>query len=378
MIPFSDINAQHKQLKLKINKAIKAVIERGDFILGKDLKYFEEEFASFCGTKYALGVSSGTSALFLALASLDLNSSDEVIVPNFTFIATALAVSYTKAKPVFVDIDEKTYNIDPGLIEKTITKNTKAIIPVHLYGQPALMEKINAIAKKHNLIVIEDAAQAHGAEVNFSDKVLKAGNLSDIGCFSFYPTKNLGCMGDGGMITTNSDSIYQKLLKLRDYGRVSKYEHALIGYNSRLDTIQAAILREKLKMLDKWNEMRKLAAINYDNELSKIKGIITPFIAKGRKSVYHVYAIRCKERDRVFNGLIEKGISAIIHYPIPISLQKAYVDLGYKKGDFPVSEKVASEIISLPMYPHLDKNKIKFIASVLKELIGSHEIRSSL
>lgn len=370
-IPFADLKLQHNEVFNEINKAITEVIKRGDFILGKDVLLFEQEFAKYCGTNYAVGVSSGTAALFLALSSLGISSSDEVIIPDFTYIATALAVSYTQAKPVFVDIEPDTYNIDVTKLEHAVTKNTKAIIPVHLYGHPANMPEILKIAKKYNLKVIEDAAQAHGAAIKVSEgSWKKTGALADIGCFSFYPSKNLGAMGDGGMIVTNNRRIYEKLILLRDHGRISKYEHAIIGYNSRLDTLQAAILRIKLRKLDTWNTMRQKAAAMYNEFLKGIPCLYLPYASKQVKHVYHVYAVRSDKRDKIFAKLKENNITTIIHYPIPIHLQKAYAELGYRKGDFPVSEKTAREIISLPMYPHLKEAQIKYIAKIIKHTQG--------
>lgn len=369
MIPFCDLRPQHGELKKDIEGAIKAVIKRGDFILGEDVLRFEEEFASFCDCRYAVGVSSGTAAIFLALAGLDIGAGDEVLVPDFTYIATALSVSYTGAKPVFVDIDPKTYNIDVSVLEKAITKNAKAIIPVHLYGQPANMPEIMRIAKRYNLKVVEDAAQAHGAAIKMPDgKFHPAGSLGDIGCFSFYPSKNLGGFGDGGMIVTNSDDIYRKLLMLRDYGRISKYEHAIIGYNSRLDTIQAAVLSVKLKKLLTWNKMRQAAAGAY-NRLFEGSSVVTPYVMDNVRHVYHVYAVRTKNREAVYNALKRKEIFSIIHYPIPVHLQKAYHGLGYKPGDFPVSESAAGEILSLPMYPHIRRDQIKTVVNTVKGAI---------
>ncbi len=370
-IPFADLGAQHQEINKELEQALKRVIKRNDFILGKDVEFFEKEFAQFCNVRYAVGVSSGTAALFLALKSLGIGKDDEIIVPDFTFIATALAVSYTGAKPVFVDIEEDTYNIDAAKIKKSITKNTKAIIPVHLYGQPANMPKILKIAKEYNLGVIEDAAQAHGARIKMANgKWQMAGSIGDIGCFSFYPSKNLGALGDGGMVVTNNAEIYQKLLMLRDYGRTSKYKHSMIGYNSRLDTLQAAILRVKLKKLKKWNRMRQKAARVYNKFLKDVNGVITPYAAPFLEHVYHVYAIRTKRRDEVFQRLKEKGIGVIIHYPIPLHLQKVYKELGYQKQDFPVAEKVAKEIISLPMFPHIKTSQIKFTADTLKKILN--------
>jgi len=366
-VSFADLTAQHREIKKDIDRVIKNIQKRSDFILGEDLQCFEKEFAAFCGSSYAVGVSSGTAALFLALKCLDIGPGDEVIVPDFTFIATALAVSYTGAKPVFVDIDEKTYNIDVSKIEGAITKNTKAIIPVHLYGQPADMPEILKIAKRNNLRVIEDACQAHGAVIKMpGGKWQRAGAMGDMGAFSFYPSKNLGALGDGGIITTSNEGLFKKLLMLRDYGRTSKYEHALIGYNSRLDTLQAGFLRAKLKLLDKWNNARKEAAFFYNKLLGGLKGLITPFASEGVSHVYHVYAIRVKRRDEVCARLKEKEIGVLIHYPIPLHLQPAYNGLGYKRGDFPVSERVSGEIVSLPMYPHIKEKQINYVADALK------------
>jgi dTDP-4-amino-4,6-dideoxygalactose transaminase len=368
-IPFVDLAAQHRQIRNEINVAVKRVINRGDFILGQDLELFEKDFAKFCQTKYAVGVSSGTAALFLALKSLGVGSTDEVIVPTFTYIASALAVSYTQAKPVLVDIEEDTYNIDVDKIERAITPRTKAVIAVHLYGQPANMEEVLKIAKQFNLKVIEDAAQAHGARLKIGNNWRLAGSLSDVGCFSFYPSKNLGALGDGGMLTTNHQDIYQKLLSLRDYGRVSKYEHVIIGYNSRLDTLQAAILRAKLQRLNQWNKMRRQAAKTYNQNLKGIPGLITPYCNPDVEHIYHVYALRTKQRDRLVNALKDNDIGAIIHYPIPVHLQKAYADLGYRRGDFPVSERVCQEILSLPMYPHIKENQIRFVCSAIRKIL---------
>jgi dTDP-4-amino-4,6-dideoxygalactose transaminase len=370
-VPFCDLGAQHKEIKKEIDRAIKRVIGKSDFILGEDLALFEKEFASFCDTRYAVGVSSGTAALFLALLSAGVGPGDEVIVPAFTYIATALAVSYTGARPVFADIEEKTYTIDAAKIIKALTANTKAIVPVHLYGQPAAMRQILNIAKEYRLKVIEDAAQAHGASIKMADGSYKtAGGIGAIGAFSFYPSKNLGALGDGGMVTTNSEEVFKKLCMLRDYGRISKYEHVLIGYNSRLDTLQAAILREKLKKIRRWNAMRQSSAGLYNKLFKNVEGVITPYAAEGAKHVYHVYAIRVKRRDELVNCLKKKGIGAVVHYPIPLHLQKAYENLQYKTGDFPVSERVAREIISLPMYPHITKNQIGFVVDTVKKFLG--------
>jgi len=367
-IKFLNLYAQHKEIKKEINAEINKVIQRSNFILGEEVRLFEKEFARFCRCKYAVGLSSGTSALFLALLSIGVGQGDEVIVPAFTFIATATAVSYTGAKPVFVDIDKDTYCLDPEKIKKVITKRTKAIIAVHLYGHPADMALILGIAKKHNLKVIEDAAQAHGAIYNYKGLRKRAGSIGDIGCFSFYPTKNLGAFGDAGAIVTDDKKIYEKLLILRDCGRVSKYEHKIVGYNARLDTLQAAILRLKLKKLESWNRMRRQKARLYSKLLSEVNGVILPKEDKKVKHVYHLYVIRVQDRDRVCRILKAHGIPFLLHYPIPLHLQGAYKPLGHKKGDFPVAERLAGEVISLPLSPHLKETQIKFIAKILKEI----------
>jgi dTDP-4-amino-4,6-dideoxygalactose transaminase len=370
VIPFIDLQVQHKKIAPQINRAIYKIIQRGDFILGEDVLAFEDEFAKFHRARYAVGVSSGTAALFLALKSLGIKNSDEVIVPAFTYIATALAVSYAQAKPVFADIDERTYNISLKSIEKAITKNTKAIIPVHLYGQPADMKGILKLARENNLKVIEDAAQAHGASITEGSAGHKmAGSIGDAGCFSFYPTKNLGAIGDGGMVTTNDEKTYKALLMLRDYGRVSKYEHAMIGYNSRLDTLQAAVLRVKLRKLQEYNDLRIRIAGLYDKLLGDCQEVVLPYRSGALRHVYHAYVIRTKRRDILFKRLRDKAIGTIIYYPIPLHLQKAYQDLGYKEGDFPVSEAMAKEVISLPIYPYLQDKQIKFVARTIKEAL---------
>lgn len=385
-IPFIDLRPQYLEIKKRLDSALLNLFKKGDFILGREVKLFEKEFAKYCNVKFAVGVNSGTDALFLGLLSLGIGKGDEIIVPAFTFIASSLAISFTGARPVFVDIDEKTYNIDINKIKNAITKRTKAILPVHLYGQPADMQPILKIAKKYDLKIVEDACQAHGAIYKNPKSQRgpqereggggvgvpnpkKVGSLGDIGCFSFYPTKNLGCCGDGGMVVTDNESIYKKLLMLRDYGRKSRYEHTSIGYNSRLDTIQAVILRIKLKYLDKWNVLRRDKAHFYTDKLKGTEDITVPYEADYAYHVYHIYAIRVKDRDKLVKRLTDKGIGVLIHYPIPLHLQKVYKDLGYKKGDFPAAEKVANEIISLPMYPHLKKTQIEYVVEALKDSI---------
>lgn len=364
-IPILDLKSQYRSIRSEIKKAVDQVLNNAQFILGENVKKFEDEFAEFCNTKYAVGVGNGTDALYLALRSIGLSKEDEVILPVYTFIATAEAVTLNGAKPVFIDINPVTYNIDINKIEEAISKKTKAIIPVHLYGQPAEMDRIIEIAKKHNLYVIEDCAQAHGAKY----KGKKVGGIGDIGCFSFFPGKNLGAYGDAGIITTNNKKLAKRVLMLRNHGRLEKYKHEIEGINSRLDEIQAAILRIKLKYLNKWNELRRKNAKIYNHLFKNIKGIVTPEILEVVESVYHLYVIRVKNRDDVQKQLREKGILAAVHYPFPLHLQPAYKYLGYKKGDFPEAEKVAKEILSLPMYPELTNNQIKFIVNSIKKAL---------
>lgn len=359
-IPLVDLKAQYLSIKEEIDEAIQKVLNKCNFIMGDEVKLFEEELASFCSAKYAVGVSSGTDALLLALKAINIQPGDEVItVPN-TFIATTEAITMAGGKIKFVDIDEETFNIDTNKIESAITNKTRAILPVHLYGQPANMDPIINLAKKYNLKVIEDAAQAHGAEYNNK----RVGALGDIGIFSFYPGKNLGAYGDAGAVVTNDPDISHKIAMLRNHGRTKKYEHEYEGYNCRLDTLQAAILRVKLKYINSWNEARRNHAYSY-RKLLQNTDIILPTEQKVSKHIYHIFAVRTADRDNLLNKLKNEGIGAGIHYPIPLHLQPAYRYLGYKAGDFPVTEKCAREIISLPMYPELDEVKIKKVAEAI-------------
>jgi len=365
-VQFIDFSQQYESIKDQIDAGLKSVFKKGNFILGQEEKDFESEFASYCQARYAIGVNSGTDALYLALSALDIGPGDEVILPAFTFIATALCISYTGAKPVFVDIEEETYNIDPEKLRVAITDKTKVVIPVHLYGQAANMDEINAISKEKNIAVIEDAAQSHGADY----KNKRVGSLGDIACFSFYPTKSLGGFGDGGMIVTNNEDVYEKTKMLRDYGRQGRYEHKIKGYNSRLDTVQAVILSAKLKYLDQWNDMRRKIADAYTRHLEGVKKVITPVLKDDRTHVYQTYAVRVKDRNNVIEKMKEKGVGVLIHYPIPLHLQEAYKDLEYERGDFPVSEKIAEEELSLPMYPHMEEDKVVFVSESLKDSVS--------
>lgn len=367
-VKFIDFSREYNFLKKELNEKLSGILRGGNYILGEELKKFEAEFAYYCGTKFAVGVNSGTDALFLALRCLGIREDDEVIVPAFTYLATALAVSYTQARPVFCDIEEETYGIDIEALERKITPKTKAIIVVHLYGHPVKMQEVLKIARKYQLKVIEDCAQAHGARIGYKDR--RVGSFGDLGCFSFYPTKNLGCYGDGGMIVTNSESQYKNLVMLRDYGRQSKYKHKIIGYNTRLDTIQAGILRIKLKYLDNWNKKRRMLASYYSKLLQDMDEIILPQEEEGAYHVYHLYVIRVKKRrDKLYKLMLAKGIQTLIHYPIPCHLQPVYRQLKYKKGDFPVAEEVAEEVISLPLYPFLRKKEIGYVVKTIEAIL---------
>ena len=364
-VPFIDFKEQNLLIQNEVDVGIKKVFEKGDYILGEQAHVFEGAFSKYCDAQYGVGVNSGTDALYLALSAIDIQDGDEVIVPTHTFIATALCVSFCRAKAVFVDIEPDTYNIDPKSFERAITKKTKAVIPVHIYGQPANMGEIVAIAKKHGIRVVEDAAQAHGSR--YQGK--RVGSLGDVACFSFYPTKSLGACGDAGMIVTSDKAIYEKALMLRDYGRKGRYEHKIKGTNSRLDTIQAVVLNAKLKHLDQWNDMRAKAAAYYAQLLKDVKGVTVPITKSDRTHVFQTYAVRVAKRDQVVEAMKAKGVSVLIHYPIPLHLQEAYSELGYKKGAFPVAETVANDVMSLPMFPHITKEQIERVVAVLKESI---------
>ena len=370
-VPFIDLGTQYRQISKSALVRIDKLCNQGNYILGKELEKFEKEFADYCHTKYAIGLNSGTDALFLSLLSLGIGKNDEVILPAFTFIATALAVSHTQARPVFVDIDEDTYNIDVGQLVRAITRRTRAVIPVHLFGQPAEMDSILKIADKFGIKVIEDAAQAHGAEYKHRGVFKKVGSIGDVGCFSFYPTKNLGAWGDGGMVVTNDKKVTKRLRMLRDSGRASHNLHAIKGYNSRLDTLQAAILRLKLRHLDKWNQMRRRNAKIYTDLLKYCPHVICPWQAPYARHVYHIYHLQMRQRDEIRAYLRKKGIATLVHYPLPIHLQQAYKDLGYKRGDFPVAERIARRIMSLPMHPFLSRREIKYVAEQILRFLNS-------
>jgi dTDP-4-amino-4,6-dideoxygalactose transaminase len=363
MIPFVDLKAQYAGIKDEVNVAIQGILESCQFTLGSEVAAFEEEFASYCQAQYGIGVNTGTSALHLALLAAGIGPGDEVITVPFTFVATVAAVYYTGAKPVFVDINPRTFTIDVKAIESAITERTKAILPVHLYGQPADMDPILEIAKRHGLTVIEDAAQAHGAEY----KGKRVGSIGDMGCFSFYPGKNLGAYGEGGMVVTSNAEYTRTIRMLRDWGAEQKYHHVLKGYNFRLEGIQGAVLRVKLRHLEKWTEARRAAAAHYDELLSD-SGVQTPEVMAYARHVYHVYAIRTQQRSEWQQALQAKGIQTGIHYPIPVHLLPAYADLGYGKGDFPHAEQAANEVLSLPMFAELSRAQCQEVCEAVTML----------
>jgi len=362
MIPLIDLKIQYLSIKDEIDQAMQKVVDRTAFIMGPDVKALEEEMAQYLGVKYAVGVSSGTDALEIALLALGIGPGDEVITTPFTFIATCEAITNVGARPVFVDIEEKTFCIDANLIEKMITKKTKAILPVHLYGHPADMDKIVSLAQKHGLRVIEDCAQSLGAGY----KGKKVGSIGDAGCLSFFPGKNLGCFGDGGMVVTSDAAVEEMAKMLRQHGSKKKYYHSIPGFNSRLDTIQAAILRVKLKYLDKWNEMRRKNAALYAELINKSNNnndVISAYTAPAIEHSFNYYTIRINDRDKLQAKLNAANIGNMIYYPLSLHLQEVYADLGYKQGDFPVAEKAQREVISLPMFPELSFKQINEVVS---------------
>lgn len=366
MIPFVDLKAQYHSIKDEIDEAVLAVLESTQFVLGKGVTAFEESFATYCQADHVIGVNSGTSALHLALLASGIGPGDEVITVAFTFVATAAAIEYAGARPVFVDIDPVSYTMDVNQIEDAITERTKAIMPVHLYGQPADMDPIMDIARHHDLIVIEDAAQAHGAEY----KGRRAGSIGHLGCFSFYPGKNLGAYGEGGAVVTNNADYARTTRMLRDWGQEGKYRHVLKGYNYRMEGFQGAILDVKLRHLEDWLEARRLHAARY-NELLTGSEFETPTEMPYSRHVYHIYAVRTSRRDALRDALREREIHTGIHYPYPVHLLEAYDDLGYKARDFPHSEKAAAEVLSLPMYAELTDAQIETVTTALGESLAA-------
>lgn len=362
-VPFVDLRAQHRPIQEELDLAVHRVMERGDFILGEDVARFEEEFAAYCGAKFAVGVDSGLSALELSLRGFGIGPGDEVIVPTHTFIASAAAVTFAGAKPVLVDVDPSTYCIDVGQVEAAVTPRTRAIIPVHLYGLPAEMDALLHVAEKHGLVVIEDACQAHGA----SYRGRRTGSLGHTAAFSFYPSKNLGGFGDGGMVVTGDERIAEKIRAMRNCGQTLKNRHEVAPFNHRLDTIQAAVLRVKLRYLDRWNEARRQSAAQYD-ALLREGGVVPPTEPLDSVHVYHLYVMRSPERDALQAHLRERGIDTGIHYPTPVHLQPFYADSGYRCGQFPVAERLCKEILSLPMYPGMSDEQVQYVAEHVAEV----------
>jgi dTDP-4-amino-4,6-dideoxygalactose transaminase len=369
MVPFLDLTRQYKKIKKEILSATQRVYEKGRFILGEEVSTFEKEFSHYCGVRCGVGVGSGTDALYLAMKAAGIGEGDEVVTVGNSFIATALAISFIGAKPLFVDIDPKTYTMDPDRLElllkrqkaKGIGRKIKAVLPVHLFGHPAEMDSIMEIASRYDLIVIEDACQAHGAK--YGRKMV--GSFGAMGCFSFYPTKNLGGYGDGGMVVTDHKKYDQKLRLLRCYGEREKYQHILKGHNSRLDEIQAAILRVKLKYLDQWNEERRKKAKLYTKILSPLD-VVCPSENKGVRHVFHLYSIKTKKRDFLQAFLKKKGIETLIHYPIPIPLQKAYRELGARREDLPLTNQWSRKILSLPFFPEIRECEMEEVAEEIR------------
>jgi dTDP-4-amino-4,6-dideoxygalactose transaminase len=365
-VPFIDLKAHHAPFRAEFIRAIEEVIDSGVFAGGPFVSEFEKDFAAFCDCPHAIGVGSGTEALWLALLAAGVKQGDEVVTVPSTFLATAEAITYCGAKPIFVDIDERNYTMDPNALRKVISVKTKAIIPVHLFGQPADMDPIVEVAADHGLPVIEDACQAHGALY----KGRKVGSIGDIGCFSFYPGKNLGAFGEAGAIVTGNDRLQENMRILRDHGQVRKYHHSLVGWNCRMDGIQAAILQIKLRQLDQVNRLRREHASFYDCALAEVDGIVTPAEESYARHVYHIYAIRVPDRNAVMHRLEAHGIGCGIHYPIPVHLQEAYFGLGCRRGAFPVSERCADEFVSLPMFPELTSIQREIVVSAVKNSVA--------
>ena len=360
VIPYADLRAQYRSIQPEIDTAVLRVLDSTQFVLGDEVAAFEQEFAAYCGASEAVGVNSGTSALHLALLAAGVGPGDEVITVPFTFVATAAAIVYTGARPVFVDIDAGTYTMAPSQIERAITSRTKAIVPVHLYGHPADMDPILDLARRHGVPVVEDAAQAHGAEYNGR----RCGSMGTLAAFSFYPGKNLGAYGEGGAVVTNDAALAKKVRLLRSWGEERRYEHSVKGFNYRMDGIQGAILRVKLRHLEAWTEARRTRAAEYAQAFAG-SGVVMPIERPDCRHVYHVYAVRLSHRDSTRAAVQGADIQTGVHYPIPIHLQPAHADLGYRHGDFPVSEAAASQVLSLPMFPEMTSEQVQTVARVV-------------
>jgi len=366
MIPMLDLKAQYRSIKSEIDAAVAHVFETGHFVLGEEVAAFEREFADFCGASHAVAVNSGTSALQLALLASGVGPGDEVITVPFTFVATAAVIDYVGAAPVFVDIDPRTFTMDPAAIEDAISDRTKAIIPVHVFGQTADMDPIRDVAARHGLTVIEDAAQAHGARY----RGLRAGVLGDFGCFSFYPTKNLGAAGEGGIVVTEDESGAEEIRALRNWGERAKYEHSIRAFNMRMDALQAAVLRVKLRHLSDWTDARRRIAQRYDEALDGI-GLQLPREMEYARHVYHLYTVRLRDRDTLQKALAADGVSTGVHYPIPIHLQPAWSNLGYAAGSLPEAERAAGEVLSLPLYPEMTDAQVETVVGAVRRAVAT-------
>lgn len=365
MIPFVDLKAQYESIRAEVEPAVLATLASTQFVLGREVEAFEAEFAHYVGVRHAVGVNSGTSALHLALLAAGVGPGDEVVTVASTFVATVAAVDYVGARPVFVDVEPDTLNMDPTLVEAAISDRTKAILPVHLHGHPADLEPLRELARQRGLVLIEDAAQSHGARY----KGRGAGGIGDIGCFSFYPGKNLGAYGEAGMVVTDDDDLAATIRMLRDWGQDRKYHHVRKGFNYRMDGVQGAVLRVKLRHLEAWTEARRSHARLYDELLGELD-VVIPVERPDCRHVYHVYAIRCEERDRVQSALSESGIHTGIHYPIPVHLQPAYSEYGFGEGDLPITERAAGQLLSLPMYAELSRSQVQQVANTLRKVLA--------
>lgn len=364
-IPFLDLHSYHRAHREEFDDAIGEVIDSGAFAGGRHVEQFETEFAAFCGSRHAVGVGNGTDALWLPLLALGVGPGDEVITVPATFIATSEAITYCGATPLFIDIDERTYGMNPELLEAAITPRTKAIMPVHLFGHPVDMDPILEIANAHGIPVVEDAAQAHGSRY----KGRRAGTMGAAGAFSFYPGKNLGAFGEAGAVVTDDDTLAKKMRMFRDHGQAKKYFHDVVGWNCRMDGIQGAVLSIKLRHLDERNQLRRDRAAQYDEALRDQVTLVTPVGSANVEHNYHIYAVRVPNRDAVLEAMTASGIGCGIHYPVPVHLQNAYKDLPYQKGDFPIAERCAEEFLSLPMFPELTPGQVDEVAGTLKELL---------
>jgi dTDP-3-amino-3,4,6-trideoxy-alpha-D-glucose transaminase len=362
-VPFLDLKAQYAAIEKEVTQSVQAVLASCHFVLGPEVSSFEQSFAEFTESKYAIGVGSGLDALKLCLKALGIQQGDEVLVPANTFIATAFAVSSVGAQPVPVEIDPNCYNMDPSRLEESITARAKAILPVHLYGHSADLESIGAIAEKHGLHLIEDACQAHGARYQGR----RVGSIGRMAAFSFYPGKNLGAYGDGGIVTTNDSSLAERVKALRNYGSLVKYKHIMLGENSRLDSIQSAVLQTKLRYLDSWNDRRRKIASFYNRRLCSVGDLVLPEVRPWAEHVFHLYVLRTRKREALMRHLDDRGIGTLIHYPTPIHLQGAYKNAGWMKGTFPTTERICDEILSLPIYPELTDEQVDYVASAVAD-----------